>query len=103
MEPAATVETYQPVTNPNTEITGLRFLLSKLLSFDIGAERQAHWVKLLGELPAVPIRRIKGLDLLAVGKKYASGREICESPEMYSVYPFRQAWLGTPTRLEHIK
>jgi hypothetical protein len=94
MEPAATVETYQPVTNPNTEITGLRFLLTKLLSFEIGEDRKAHWAKLLSELPDVPVRRVKGLELLAVGQKYASGREICESPEMYSVYPFRQAWLG---------
>ncbi|MCX7046047.1 MAG: DUF5703 domain-containing protein [Candidatus Sumerlaeota bacterium] len=94
MEPAATVETYQPVTNPNTEITGLRYLLSKLLGFDIGDARKAQWTKLLNELPDVPLRSIKGLDLLAVGDKYAAGRQICESPEMYSVYPFRQAWLG---------
>ena len=90
MEPASTVETYQPVTNPNTEITGLRFLLTKLAGFD----NNPRWNKLLSELPGVPTRRIKGLDLLAVGDKYASGREICESPELYSVYPFRQAWLG---------
>lgn len=99
MEPAATVETYQPVTNPNTEVTGLRFLLAKLLSFEVGPGRQKHWSKLRGELPEVPTRRIKGLDLLAVGEKYAPGREICESPEMYSVYPFRQAWLGNPALL----
>ena len=99
MEPAATVETYQPVTNPNTEVTGLRFLLTKLLTFEVGAERKAHWSKLLSELPDLPVRRIKGLDLLAVGEKYAPGREICESPEMYSVYPFRQAWLGKDARL----
>ena len=94
MFPAATVETYQPVKNPNTEITGLRFLLGKLLTFDIGLERQAHWTKLLAALPEVPTRRIRGMDLLAVGDEYAAGREICESPELYSVYPFRQAWLG---------
>jgi len=99
MEPAATVETYQPVTNPNTEITGLRHVLAKLLAFDIGAERKAHWTKLLAELPEVPVRRIRGMDLLAVGEKYAPGREICESPEMYSVYPFRQAWLGNEAML----
>ena len=99
MAPAATVETYQPVTNPNTEITGLRYLLAKLLSFEIGAERTQHWARLLGELPEVPVRRIKGLDLLAAGEKYAPGREICESPEMYSVYPFRQAWLGNAALL----
>jgi alpha-L-fucosidase 2 len=99
MSPAATVETYQPVTNPNTEITALRFVLTKLLAFDIGAERRAHWTKLLGELPETPVRRICGMDLLAVGDAYAAGREICESPELYSIYPFRQAWLGTPERL----
>lgn len=99
MSPAATVETYQPVTNPNTEITALRYVLTKLLSFDIGAGRRAHWAKLLVELPELPTRRIRGMDLLAVGDEYAPGREICESPEMYSVYPFRQAWLGRPERL----
>lgn len=99
MEPAATVETYQPVTNPNTEITGLRYLLAKLLSCDIGSDRRERWAKLLAELPDVPLRRVRGVDLLAVGEKYAPGREICESPEMYSVYPFRQAWLGTDARL----
>ncbi len=90
MEPASVVETYQPVTNPNTEITGLRFLLTKLAGFD----SNPRWSRLLSELPGVPTRRIKGLDLLAVGDRYAPGREICESPELYSVYPFRQAWLG---------
>lgn len=99
MSPAATVETYQPVTNPNTEITALRYVVTKLLSFDIGADRRAHWTKLLAELPEMPIRRIRGMELLAVGEVYAPGREICESPELYSVWPFRQAWLGTPERL----
>jgi len=94
MEPAGTVETYQPVTNPNTEITGLRHLLTRLISFDVGEQRKAHWSKLLGELPDVPLHRVKGIDLLAVGDKYAPGRVNCETPEMYSVYPFRQAWLG---------
>ena len=94
MAPAAAVETYQPVTNPCTEIGGLRFLLQKLLGFEIGDERRERWSKLLAALPGVPLRRILGVDLLAVGEEYAPGREICESPEMYSVYPFRQVWLG---------
>ncbi len=93
MSPAGAVESYQPVTNPNTEITGLRFVLTRLLGFDIGAERRAHWSSFLAELPDLPTRRIEGLELLAVGDIY-SGRQLCESPEMYSVYPFRQAWLG---------
>ncbi len=99
MSPAAAVETYQPVTNPNTELMALRYVLTKLLSFEIGGERKAHWTRLLSELPQTPTRRIRGMDLLAVGDEYAPGREICESPELYSIYPFRQAWLGTPAVL----
>ena len=99
MEPAGTVETYQGVTNPNTETTALRFVLGKLLSFEIDDARRANWTRLLGILPDVPLRRIKGMDLLAVGERYDPGRTNCESPEMYSVYPFRQIWLGTPERL----
>lgn len=95
MAPASVAETYQPVTNPNTEIGGLRFLLTKLAAFD----DDPRWTKLLEILPDIPTRRVRGLDLLAVGDPYASGREICESPELYSVWPFRQAWLGTPGRL----
>lgn len=92
-------ETYQGVENPCTEIGCLKFLMTKLLSFEISPERRQRWTRLLGEMPGVPTRRIRGLDLLAVGDQYESGRHICESPELYSVYPFRQAWLGTPSLL----
>jgi hypothetical protein len=97
MEPAGVVETYQPVTNPVTEVCGLRYLLAKLISFDeaiIGKERREHWAKLLQELPDVPWRTVKGQQLLAVGSKY-SGRLICETPELYAVWPFKQAALGS--------
>lgn len=97
--PAGTVETYQNVTNPNTEVTALRFVLTKLLSFEVGPERRAHWTKFLAEVPDLPTRTVKGLELLAVGEQYEPGRQLVESPELYSVYPFRQAWIGQPTLL----
>lgn len=96
MEPAGTVETYQPVTNPVTEVSGLRYLLEKLLSFDkafVGVERQTYWKHVLGILPDVPWRTVKGIKLLAPGAKY-SGRLICETPELYAVWPFQQTALG---------
>ncbi len=99
MDGVGCAETFQGVSNPCTEIGCLKFLLTKLLTFEIDDARRAKWSRLLAELPGVPTRRIRGLDLLAVGDVYDPGREICESPEMYSVYPFRQAWLGTPDRL----
>ena len=99
MEGVGCAETYQGVTNPCTEIGCLKFLLGKLLSFDIAGARRAKWSQLLAAMPDVPKRRIRGMDLLAVGDVYNSGRVDCETPEMYSIYPFRQAWLGTPEKL----
>jgi len=99
MEGVGCVETYQGVTNPCAEIGGLKFVLGKLLSFDIDASRRAKWGRLLAAMPDVPVRRIRGMDLLAVGDVYDAGRVDCETAEMYSIYPFRQAWLGTPGKL----
>lgn len=99
MEGVGCAETYQGVNNPCTEMGCLRYLLTKLLSFDIAPGLREKWSRLLSELPGVPTRRIRGMDLLAVGDRYDSGRVDCESPELYSVYPFRQAWLGTPDKL----
>jgi alpha-L-fucosidase 2 len=99
MEGVGCAETYQGVTNPCTEIGGLKYVLTKLVSFDIDETRLRHWSSLLKAMPGIPLRRIRGLDLLAVGDKYDPGRTICESPELYSVYPFRQVWLGQPELL----
>lgn len=99
MEGVGCAETYQGVTNPCTEMGGMKFLLTKLLSFPIDSARRSRWQSMLAAMPDLPVRRIRGLDLLAVGERYDPGRVICESPEMYSVYPFRQAWLGRPADL----
>ncbi len=96
-------ETYQPVDNPCTELGCLKRLTAKLLTYPISNEQRESWTKLHGEIPDVPTRRIRGIDLLAVGDTYAPGRTDCETPELYSVYPFRQVWLGaegiTPKQL----
>lgn len=99
MEGVGCVETYQGVTNPCTEIGAMKFVLTKLLSFDIDGTRRARWQSMLEAMPGLPLRRVRGLDLLAVGEKYNPGRVLCESPDLYSVYPFRQAWLGRPAAL----
>jgi len=93
------VGTYQGVTNPCTEIGGMKFLLQRLLAYPIDDGHRARWTKLLSQLPPVPLRTVRGLRLLAVGEKYESGRAICETPELYSIYPFRQAWIGAPALL----
>jgi hypothetical protein len=103
MEGVGCAETYQGVTNPCTEIGCMKYLLTKLLSFEIDDARKEHWSKLLKAMPGVPLRTIRGLDLLAVGEKYNPGRVNCESPELYSIYPFRQVWLGKPELLANAR
>ncbi|MFO1524244.1 MAG: DUF5703 domain-containing protein, partial [Kiritimatiellia bacterium] len=99
MEGVGCAETYQGVTNPATEVGCLKYLLDQLLSFPLDDQRRATFATWRAMLPDVPVRRIRGMDLLAVGEVYDPGRVDCETPEMYSVYPFRQAWLGTPDKL----
>ncbi len=99
MEGVGCAETYQGVTNPATEIGCMKYLLDHLLSFPIDPARRAQFEKWRAQLPDVPTRRIRGMDLLAVGEVYNPGRTDCETPELYSIYPFRQAWLGTPEKL----
>ena len=99
MEGVGCAETYQGVTNPATEIGCLKFVLSKLLSFNPDSKRFNYWTQLNKTMPELPLRTIRGKQLLAVGEKYDAGREICESPELYSIYPFRQVWIGKPELL----
>ena len=103
MEGVGCAETYQGVTNPCTEIGCMKFVLTKLLSFGIDNVRKEHWTQLLKAMSGVPLRTIRGLDLLAVGEKYDPGRTNCESPELYSIYPFRQVWLGQPELLANAR
>ena len=103
MENVGCVETFQGVTNPCTEMGALKYVLTKLLTFDIDSSRKKHWNQLLQAMPGLPLRKIRGLDLLAVGEKYDPGRVNCETPEMYSIYPFRQVWLGEPELLANAR
>lgn len=113
--PAGTAETYgkarssyynfpqqEDVANPVSEISGLRRLLSLLLSLGksrIGSGREDRWRKFLGELPGVPVKKSCGQTLLAPGERYSPGLT-CESNELYAVWPFRQiSFLSDPIKL----
>jgi alpha-L-fucosidase 2 len=100
MEGVGCAETFQGVTNPATEMGCLKYVLSKLLTFTIDSQRRNHWQAFLKAMPEVPLRTIRGLNLLAVGENYNPGREICESPELYSIYPFRQVCLGKDSLIQ---
>ncbi len=101
--PAGTAETYgkarsraydfpqqDDVKNPITEVSGLRSLISVMLSLsdaEIGAERRCIWQNLYNELPELPVKTILGTKLLAPGECYSPGLT-CEASELYAVWPF---------------
>ena len=99
MEGVGCAETYQGVKSPATEMGCMKLLLNQLLTFPIDDRQRAQFAKWRAMLPDVPTRHIRGMDLLAVGEVYDPGRVDCETPELYSIYPFRQTWLGTPDKL----
>lgn len=100
MKGVGCAETFQGVTNPCTEIGCLKYLLDKLLSFEISSSYRNKWERFRSILPQnVPTKIVRGKELLAVGDEYDPGRTNCESPELYSVYPFCQVWLGKPDLL----
>lgn len=99
MDGVGCAETYQNVTNPCTEIGALKYLLDKLCSYGIDTCRKTDWAGYRAMLPDVPLRTVRGRRLLAVGERYEPGRTNCESPELYSVYPFEQVCLDKPDLL----
>jgi hypothetical protein len=105
IRPAGVAETYQPVTNPVSEVSALRYILTRLVSYGetvTGKENRQNWSRFLEEMPGVPTRTVRGMDLLAPGSEY-SGRLICETPELYAVWPFRQADLSNREYLSNAR
>jgi alpha-L-fucosidase 2 len=93
MSPSAAVETYQPALNPVTESAGLARALEQLLALaaeDAPSGRRERWAALREATPGTPERTIMGQRLLAVADEGPAGREICEVPELYAVWPFRR-------------
>ena len=103
--PASTAETYgkarsgyhempqrEDVTNPVSEVAGLRYILSTILSLDpnlVSKKRMERLQAFLNELPDVPEKRVCGTQILAPGERYSPGL-LCEAAELYAVWPFRQ-------------
>jgi len=95
-EPAQSLETFHVAVNPLPEIAGLRFLLPRLLALPgnltTGAQR-TRWMRMLGELPPVPVGDVNGVKVLRPAEKFG-GNSNSENPELYSVFPYRLYGVG---------
>jgi alpha-L-fucosidase 2 len=94
--PAQSLETWWDSVNPMPEIAGLKFNLTKLLALpeNVTAKNQrSKWKRILGELPAVPTRKVDGKTVLAAADSFADKNNI-ENPELYAVFPYRLYGMG---------
>ena len=99
ISPGQAIETYQSgVTNPATDIAGLRVILPRLLALPsnvTSAAARQRWTRLQQEVPELPAAVRDGKKVILPAAKY-EGRANCENPELYTIFPFRIFGVGKP-------
>lgn len=99
INPSQAIETYQhDVTNPTTDIAGLRAILPRLLALPpelTDASARQRWTRLQKEIPEIPMTTRDGKKYVLPAAKFG-GRANCENPELYTVFPFRIYGVGKP-------
>ena len=97
MEPAQALETWQNAVNPAPDIAGLRWVLDGLLRLQdeqVGAERRERWTRLLKEVPPLSTATEDGHVRLLPAQRVIGKVANIESPELYSIFPFRLFGVG---------
>ncbi|SPE60254.1 conserved hypothetical protein [Verrucomicrobia bacterium] len=99
IEQGNAIETYHHVSNPLTEIAGLKWVLDGLVNLDdkiVSPTRKQAWRHFLSELPDLPRRRWHGQTVLVPAEKIPGKAENLENPELYAVFPYRLIGVGKP-------
>ena len=89
LDPAQVLETFWIAVNPTPEIAGLRFCIDRLLTLGVGTEAdRATWSALRAEIPAIPMRTVDGMRVIANAESYELKKNY-ENGDLYAVFPFR--------------
>ncbi len=99
INPAQALEMYRPAVNPTPVVEGLKAVLSRLLAVSpklLPVATRSEWKKLLSELPPTTLVDKDGKKSFDQAKEYDPKGHNYENPEMYTVFPYRRASLGTP-------
>lgn len=93
MSPAQALETWWDCDDPAPEIAGIRAVCERLIALPDAlatAQDRAFWNELLAKTPELPVRHddASGLDALAAAARFEHKSNV-ETPELYSVFPFR--------------
>ena len=95
-EPAMALETYSTAVNPLPEIVGINKVCSELLKLPaevISKKQQRQWLRLINELPDIPVQWINEKIVLAPAQEF-SGKQNIENPELYAIFPYRKFGVG---------
>ena len=109
MFPAQALETHQCpdptsrtkcATNPSTDVSGLRAVLTRLLALPkalsfLSSTMRAAWQQQLDALPELQFDQASGA-ILPVAPGYSLGDHNSENTELYPVHPFRIYGSGKP-------
>ncbi len=100
LDPVNALETYWKVHDPAPDIAGLQAVLPRMISLTndtISASNHAVWVRMLGQIPDLPVGRRAGkCTLLPYSGPQTNIVQNVENPELYAIYPFRLYGLGKP-------
>ena len=106
ISPTQALETHwHNVVNDAPTVAGLHAILARLRklpkTYTIPLDRQL-WDRLYAALPAIPVREVDGVRMLAAAEQFDPNRQNVETPELYAVFPFRLFSVGQP-RLEEAR
>lgn len=99
MHPSQALETWWDCTNPMPEVAGLHAITERLLALPeplLSAADRVYLKQVRERLPALPVREIDGVRMLAPADRFENKRNI-ENPELYAVFPFRLVSFEKPT------
>lgn len=97
MFPSQALEDVRRVSNPAPDAAGLHWNLNRLLSLPadlIPPNDRARWERFQKELPPLPVGERNGCKTLLAAE--ATLQQSRESPELYSIFPFRIYGVGKP-------
>jgi len=98
LDPVNSIETYWKTHNPAPDIAGLRAVLPRMISLTnvtVPATNHADWVRMLTEVPELPVGTKNGKQvLLPYTGPQTNQIKNGENPELYAIYPFRLYGLG---------
>lgn len=86
--PAQSLETWWDSRNPLPVVAGLRYILGRMVELPVEEQKVKEWERVLGALPAIPMRNVKGKDCMAPGDTWKNKKNM-ENPELYAVFPYK--------------